>query len=97
MLPLIVVLGVALRVWRILSNGLTFDESFTTLAGRLPVSDLLSYLRHNDSHPPLDYLIRAPFARAGRATSCCARRPCCSRPRRSRCSRGGCANAVGSA
>ena len=64
-LPLIVVLGVALRVWRILSNGLTFDESFTALAARLPVGDLLSYLRHNDSHPPLDYLIRAPFARAG--------------------------------
>jgi uncharacterized membrane protein len=64
-LPLIVVLGVALRVWRIVSNGLTFDESFTALAGRLSVSDLFSYLRHNDSHPPLDYLIRAPFARAG--------------------------------
>ena len=64
-LPAIVVLGIALRGWRILSNGLTFDESFTALAGRLPVGDLLSYLRHNDSHPPLDYLLRAPFARAG--------------------------------
>ena len=64
-LPLIVVVGIALRVWRIVSNGLTFDESFTALAGRRSVGDLLTYLRHNDSHPPLDYLIRAPFARAG--------------------------------
>jgi uncharacterized membrane protein len=61
----LVAVGVALRVWRVFSNGLTFDESFTAMAGRRSFSDLLDYLRHNDSHPPLDYLLRVPFARAG--------------------------------
>ena len=64
-LPGLVVVGVAFRVWRVFSNGLTFDESFTAMAGRKSFGDLVTYLRHNDSHPPLDYLLRAPFARAG--------------------------------
>ncbi len=64
-LPAIVVLGIALRVWRVQSNGLEYDETFTAMAGRLPVGDLLSFLRHNDSHPPLDYLLRVPLARIG--------------------------------
>ena len=61
----LVVAGVVLRVWRLDGNGMTFDESFTAMAARLPVGDLLTFLRTQDSHPPLDYLIRAPFARAG--------------------------------
>jgi hypothetical protein len=60
----VVVLGVVLRVWRAAFDGLSYDESFTALAGRLPVGDLLAYLRANDTHPPLDYLLRAPIARA---------------------------------
>jgi hypothetical protein len=64
-LPTLVVLGIALRVWRVQSNGLDYDETFTAMAARLPLGDLLSYLRHFDSHPPLDYLLRAPLARAG--------------------------------
>jgi hypothetical protein len=64
-LPALVAVGVGLRVWAVLSNGLTFDETFTAMAGRLRIGDLLSYLRHYDSHPPLDYLLRAPPARAG--------------------------------
>ena len=34
-------------------------------SGGRPFGDLLSYLRHTDLHPPLDYILRAPFARAG--------------------------------
>src|SRR5256884_2621062 len=35
------------------------------MAGRMPIGDLLAYLSTHDSHPPLDYLLRAPLARAG--------------------------------
>jgi hypothetical protein len=61
----IVLIGVALRAWRLGFNGLTYDESFTAMAARLPLDHLFGYLRTQDSHPPLDYLLRAPFARAG--------------------------------
>ena len=61
----IVVGGVLLRVWRAGVNGLTFDETFTAMAGRRSITDLLAFLRSADSHPPLDYLLRMPLARAG--------------------------------
>jgi uncharacterized membrane protein len=64
-LPVVVALGIVLRCWDLGRNGLTFDESFTAAAGRRSVTSLLTYLRHHDSHPPLDYLLRAPLARAG--------------------------------
>jgi hypothetical protein len=48
-----------------LKNGAGFDESFTAMMGRQSVSDMFSALRTSDSHPPLDYLLRAPLARAG--------------------------------
>jgi hypothetical protein len=64
-LPVVVALGIVLRCWDLGRNGLTFDESFTAAAGRRSVESLFTYLRHNDSHPPLDYLLRAPLARAG--------------------------------
>jgi hypothetical protein len=64
-LVVVVSVGVALRVWRLGFNGLTFDESFTAMAARLPLGRLLDHLRTQDSHPPLDYLLRAPLARAG--------------------------------
>jgi hypothetical protein len=35
------------------------------MAGRLPFGAMLEHLRLGDSHPPLDYLVRAPLARAG--------------------------------
>ena len=58
-------MGVALRCWRLGFNGLTYDESFTAMAARLPVGRLVELLRTQDTHPPLDYLLRAPLARAG--------------------------------
>lgn len=61
----VVAIGVALRVWRLGFNGLSYDESFTAMAARLPLDQLLDHLRNQDTHPPLDYLLRAPFARAG--------------------------------
>ena len=61
----IVVVGAALRVWRLGFNGLTFDETFSAMAARLPLGHLFDHLRTQDSHPPLDYLLRAPLARSG--------------------------------
>lgn len=60
-----VVAGAVLRLWGLGTGRLNFDESFTAMAGRLPVTHLFSFLRAHDSHPPLDYLLRAPLARAG--------------------------------
>ena len=64
-LPAVVAVGVALRLWRSTTNGLTFDESYTAMVGRRPLGDLLDYLRHTDLHPPLDYILRMPLARTG--------------------------------
>jgi hypothetical protein len=61
----IVVVGVVLRAWRLGFNGLTYDESFTAMAARLPLDRLFDYLRTQDTHPPFDYLLRAPLAGAG--------------------------------
>jgi hypothetical protein len=61
----IVVAGVLLRAWRLGFNGLSYDESFTAMAARMPLDQLFEHLRNEDTHPPLDYLVRAPFARAG--------------------------------
>jgi len=60
-----VVVGAGLRVWRAAHNGASFDESFTAIAGRRPLGDLFGFLGRADSHPPLDYLLRMPLARAG--------------------------------
>ena len=64
-LLVIVAVGAGFRLWRLGSSRLNYDESFTAMAGRLPVGALLKFLRLDDSHPPLDYLLRAPLARAG--------------------------------
>jgi hypothetical protein len=61
----IVLVGILLRAWRLGFNGLTYDESFTAMAARLPLDRMFDYLRTQDTHPPLDYLLRAPLARAG--------------------------------
>ena len=60
-----VVAGTILRLWGLGAGRLTYDESFTAMVGRLPITHLVSYLAHHDSHPPLDYVLRAPLARAG--------------------------------
>ena len=64
-LTMTVVVGAVLRLWGLGAHRLRYDEAFTAMAGRLPLGDLFAYLRTQDSHPPLDYLLRAPLARAG--------------------------------
>lgn len=62
-LAAILLIGLVLRLAAAARHPLVFDEAFTASAGRLPVGRLLAYLRRRDSHPPLDYLLRAPIAR----------------------------------
>jgi hypothetical protein len=64
-LSAIVVVGAGFRLWRLGASQLNYDEAFTAIAGRMPLGALLTHLRLSDSHPPLDYLLRAPLARAG--------------------------------
>jgi uncharacterized membrane protein len=64
----LVAVGVALRILWIVRNGSSFDESFTAIIGRHSLGGLFDALRAGDSHPPLDYLLRAPLARAGVGT-----------------------------
>jgi len=64
-LVLAVATGAVLRLWGLGGSKLSYDESFTAMAGRLPFTHLLAFLTAHDSHPPLDYLLRAPLARAG--------------------------------
>ena len=61
----IVVAGAGFRLWHLGASRLNYDESFTAIAGRMPLGAMLTHLRLSDSHPPLDYLVRAPLARAG--------------------------------
>ncbi len=63
-LVFLVVAGAVWRFWGLGAHRLNFDDSFTTMAGRLPIGKLFGYLRLHDSHPPLDYLLRAPISRA---------------------------------
>jgi hypothetical protein len=60
-----VVGGAVLRVLWARHYGLSFDETFTAMAGRRSVGDLVAYIREADSHPPLDTLLRSPLAHAG--------------------------------
>jgi hypothetical protein len=57
-----IVAGTAVRLVGLGSAAPSFDESFTAAYSGLPLSDLPSALAHNDSHPPLDYLLRHLFA-----------------------------------
>jgi len=61
----LVAIGALLRFRGLGRYPLDFDESFTAMAGRRSVGNLLDFLRTSDSHPPLDYLLRLPLARAG--------------------------------
>jgi hypothetical protein len=62
-----VVIGVVLRWWDLGGPALSFDESFTRAYAQLPFGELLDALRLDDSHPPLDYLLRGPVAGGGAA------------------------------
>ena len=64
-LAALVLAGAVLRYWRLGSNRLGFDEAFTAMTARRPLGSLFDFLRVADSHPPLDYLLHLPFARAG--------------------------------
>lgn len=57
--------GGLLRLWELGRDPLDFDEAFTAMAARRPLAELIAFLRDHDAHPPLDYLVRAPVARAG--------------------------------
>ena len=61
----LVVTGAALRMAGLGASRLNYDESFTAMAGRMSLGDLFPFLARNDSHPPLDYLLHLPLARAG--------------------------------
>lgn len=63
-LALLVATGALLRLWGLGRSRLGYDESFTAMAGRRPLGSMLVFLTAHDSHPPLDYLLRAPLARA---------------------------------
>ena len=53
-----VVVGIIARWWNLGGPGLSFDEAFTAAYSSLPLNEIPSALRANDSHPPLDYLLR---------------------------------------
>ena len=61
----IVAIGAGLRLWGLGASRFGYDEAFTAMAGRLPLGGLTDFITRHDSHPPLDYLIHAPFARVG--------------------------------
>ena len=61
----LVAIGAVLRLWNLGRLHLDFDEAFTATAARLPVGRLFSFLRADDAHPPLDYLLRRPAALHG--------------------------------
>jgi uncharacterized membrane protein len=65
MVVLLIAGGALLRIWGLGAHRFNYDESFTAMTGRHALGSLFDYLRHQDSHPPLDYLARAPLARAG--------------------------------
>ena len=55
------VVGLAARWWDLGGPGLSFDETFTAAYSGLPINEIPAALRANDSHPPLDYLLRHLF------------------------------------
>jgi len=69
-----VAVGTALRTWGLGSRPLNLDESFEALTARRAPADLLPFLAHFDTAPPLSYLLRSPFL-AVQATGTMARVP----------------------
>jgi hypothetical protein len=60
-----VTVAAVLRLWGLGASRFSYDEAFTAMAGRLSLGHLFTYLMRQDSHPPLDYLLHLPLARAG--------------------------------
>jgi predicted membrane-bound mannosyltransferase len=58
-------LALALRLWHLGQPRLFFDETFEAMVARRSLGPMLDFLRAQDQHPPLDYLLRAPFAATG--------------------------------
>ena len=54
---LITAVFVALRLWRLTSYGLWFDETFSLHAARLGSTELLKFVATDIVHPPLFYLL----------------------------------------
>ena len=61
-LVVLVGVGALLRVWDLGRARLGIDESYTALAARLPVPDLVRHIDQSDPHPPLFYLLLRPVA-----------------------------------
>ena len=57
-----VVVGALLRVWDLGADPLSIDETYTVLAARLPIVDLVRHIDATDPHGPLAYLVLHPVA-----------------------------------
>jgi hypothetical protein len=57
-----VLVGSALRLWDLGSTAPSIDESYTALAARLPLGDLVRHIDATDPHPPLAYIVLRPVA-----------------------------------
>jgi hypothetical protein len=57
-----VVAGAVLRLWDLGASQPSIDESYSALAARLSVPDLIAHIDQTDPHPPLFYLLLKPFA-----------------------------------
>ncbi|MBI2704076.1 MAG: glycosyltransferase family 39 protein [Actinobacteria bacterium] len=60
-------IGVVLRWWSLGASGLSGDEMFTGAYAQLPIGDIPGWLATHDTHPPLDYILRHPFALESRS------------------------------
>jgi len=64
-----VILGAGLRLWRIGAAPLNLDESFEALTARRSLPNLIGWLVHDDTSPPLSYLVRSPFLAVSASTT----------------------------
>ncbi len=53
----IVLAATAIRWWGLEARSLWFDETFSVLIARQPLTDLFRLLRNYDTHPPLHYAL----------------------------------------
>jgi mannosyltransferase len=56
-LAAMILTGLALRLYAIGSESLWLDEGVSVLVAKWPLGDICSYVRHEDVHPPLYYMI----------------------------------------
>ena len=62
---LIVAVFIALRLWRLTTYGLWFDETFSLHAARLSLPGLLNFTATDIVHPPLFYLLLKGWIQIG--------------------------------